>query len=696
MKSITLNSSTEITSTFLSMKTLLFAILTGLFYLIINTSCSQFSEKVIDDENNEANKSKVDSINQKAFSKLSNNPDKAYSMASNGYDLAMKQNYKKGLGQSLKIIAEYYFRKGEIDSALVAYGNSIAHYKLLPDKKLLINSYIRKAQLFNTVGKPDSAWVYYSLSKDLLKADSCPSLKAKVYYSIGDMHFRTGDYLNAMKYQLDAYRFAELAEDTTALSIISGNIGNIYFRQENYENSYKYHRESLEKKIELDDKRGIAVSYNNLGAIKYIKDEFDTAINYYRKAGQINEEINEKNRLAANFNNIGLVYNYMENYDKALEYYLKSYYIAENAGIIEFIPALLNNIGLVHQSLLQNEKALDYFRNASEYADKTGDISVKRDVFQNFYLTYNQMEDYKNALKYHKKYFEVSDSLLNENVKSQISELKIAFDVEKKENQIELLNIERDLHLLKIRQSRYLLITLISGTLLLSALVITLIVYRNRKRTQRELLKRVIETEEIERKRFAEDLHDSLGPSLSAVKMCVGAMGNVEDEERDRISGNALEMLDSGIKNMRNIANNLMPVEIEKQGFMNALKSFANRVSDSKRIKVNLENKNGDEILDKTVEIVLYRVVCELINNTVKHSGAENVFIKVFKNAKNLTIKYSDDGEGFDFQKYKISEQKKGIGLNSLNYRIKTINGKLVINSKKGEGMQALIEVVTT
>jgi PAS domain S-box-containing protein len=201
-----------------------------------------------------------------------------------------------------------------------------------------------------------------------------------------------------------------------------------------------------------------------------------------------------------------------------------------------------------------------------------------------------------------------------------------------------------------------------------------------------KLFNTIIETEEKERKKFAEDLHDELGPHLSGIRLYINELEdeNIRPERRVDI----VRMLDilimEAIDKTRSISNQLMPSVLVDYGLMKALNSFCSRINSTGKIKIKLTCNVDDLLLDKTTEIVVYRIIIELINNTIKHANAENIGITCNKNNENLELVYEDDGQGFDFEN--ALKNKNGLGLNNIINRIKTLEGSYNFenNLKKG------------
>jgi len=216
-----------------------------------------------------------------------------------------------------------------------------------------------------------------------------------------------------------------------------------------------------------------------------------------------------------------------------------------------------------------------------------------------------------------------------------------------------------------------------------------------RNRSEKRLLNAIIRTEERERKRFAKDLHDGLGPLLSTVKMSVSALlqtNGIDNSNNKTILENTNVVINEAINSIKEISNNLSPHVLTNFGVVSAIKNFSHKINQTKSITINFSTNMEDERFDHNTEIVLYRATCELINNTLKHASAKNITINITKHHKTLAIQYSDDGIGFAADA-KLQTHSEGMGFSNISSRIKSINGVFIINSAPGEGLNAFIKV---
>lgn len=216
------------------------------------------------------------------------------------------------------------------------------------------------------------------------------------------------------------------------------------------------------------------------------------------------------------------------------------------------------------------------------------------------------------------------------------------------------------------------------------------------ERLQAEKLKldTIIQTEEKERSRFAKDLHDGLGATLSAIKMYLNIVKRSEpgSEKAESMLNEAITLIDKAGKSAKEIAVNIRPHDLTHFGLKSSLENFIDRINQIGTLKVNLETHKLNLTLDKDIELQLFRTVNELINNTFKYAEAQNINISLSNTEKKVILYYSDDGKGFYYDKI-IKSNKSGIGLENITNRAKLAGGFAIIKSKPGEGMSAKIVI---
>jgi signal transduction histidine kinase len=213
-----------------------------------------------------------------------------------------------------------------------------------------------------------------------------------------------------------------------------------------------------------------------------------------------------------------------------------------------------------------------------------------------------------------------------------------------------------------------------------------------RKQSENRVLNAIIITEERERQRFAKDLHDGLGPLLSMMKMSVSALLKAEMKASDKeIIVNVDALVTESITAIREVSNNLSPHILDNFGLISAINSFVAKITKNSSVQINVFSNKSDIRLDYNKEVVLYRVLLELISNTLKHAVAQNIGITILFNEKQVLVEYKDDGKGFDIES--VSLTHTGMGLSNISSRIKSIQGELEIQSKTNNGVVVFIKV---
>jgi signal transduction histidine kinase len=208
--------------------------------------------------------------------------------------------------------------------------------------------------------------------------------------------------------------------------------------------------------------------------------------------------------------------------------------------------------------------------------------------------------------------------------------------------------------------------------------------------TSKRILSAVLRTEEKERIRFSKELHDGLGPLLSSAKMSISALsGTGQTEANLDVIRNSGFVIDEAIRSLREISNNLSPHVLNEFGLGKGVGNFVARLGSMHDVKITYNTNLAGERFDADVEVILYRIICELVNNTLKHSGASEAKLDLVYEGESLTLDYSDNGRGFNMR----SVTGAGMGLSNMASRINTLNGILEIESERGAGMKAHIEV---
>ncbi|HNQ38533.1 MAG TPA: histidine kinase [Prolixibacteraceae bacterium] len=210
-----------------------------------------------------------------------------------------------------------------------------------------------------------------------------------------------------------------------------------------------------------------------------------------------------------------------------------------------------------------------------------------------------------------------------------------------------------------------------------------------RNEMDRKVLDAIIKAEESERKRIAKELHDGLGPLLSNLKMSISALDcNGDHGQQEMITG-MKQVANESIAAVREISNNLSPHVLENFGLMSAVKAFAGKISESKVISMDIDGNIGEKRFQSSTEVALYRVLCELINNTLIHSEASAIRMRLTLAGGYLFIHYSDNGKGLPQGGGMTGHQ--GMGFSNIMSRLKAIDGRIELSENGGRGFAVSI-----
>jgi len=204
-----------------------------------------------------------------------------------------------------------------------------------------------------------------------------------------------------------------------------------------------------------------------------------------------------------------------------------------------------------------------------------------------------------------------------------------------------------------------------------------------RKENEAKVLSAIIKTEEKERKKFAKELHDGLGPILSSIKMAISAINkSVLGKTNKQIIDKTENTVDNAIITIKEISNNLSPHILEGFGLEKAIKTFTDTIITKEDLEIILSSNLNGKRYDYNIEVILYRIIGELITNTLKYASANKVEISLFDYENKLEMFYSDNGIGFDLKNIK----SKGMGLSNIDSRVKSLDGEMEMYSKHKQG----------
>lgn len=574
---------------------------------------------------------------------------------------------------------KYYYGFGHIYTIMGIYYDDISDYE--------------KSEYYHKLG-------YENFSKG--KDEKSRAGLGTVLESLASIETRKGNFVKAINLHLqalDIWQAISLPEKDVAIAAIYGNIANNYLKLDQYDKVINYDKKALE--IRLRSNR-VDIELGTLYI--YLADDFlknnqvDSAEKYILTAKSLADTLNIP-RLTMKYNIYAAkIFFKKQDYRKSLEYSLTGikYAKQENSVLNEMIAN--NHAAHSYEALHQLPQAIPHLEAELELARKYNiSNQITSTLFDLSNMEYKLHHD-GMAYTYLKEYITLNDSIQKNQDKIKLNEIDTKYQTAQKEKQILLLEKNQ-------QQKNLIIYGLITG--LIITIVIGFLVYRNfairKKIAETEIIRfeqerqliatnSLLQGQEAERSRMAKDLHDGLGGMLSGIKLNLSSMkGNMIIQETDaQLFTKSISQLDNAIAEMRRVAHNMMPEALLKFGLGEAIQDYCDGINESNTVKMKYTQLGFQEPLEKSAEIILYRIIQELSNNAIKHAMAKNIFIQLTRHERGISLTVEDDGKGFDTTQL---QKIKGAGLQNVQSRVDYLKGTCEIQSSAGTGTSVNIEI---
>lgn len=549
----------------------------------------------------------------------------------------------------------------------------------------------------NMQGRLDSS-LYWNL-KAIEEAEKLKNNEhiAKAYFNTGTSYQYLSDYQSAAEYYQKGLTYFEKIDNLRYTAQANDILQNLYNSTRQFDKAILHGKKAVAQFRNLDDPKLLAYALTNLGVTYGKMNLKDSSFIFHKEADEIAKKVGDEILLATTELNLADVYLWRKQYEMAKQYFLS---VLQRARKNDLPGSETNALrGLSHYY----QQAGDYAM-AKKYAQDALLVSEKNNIPDSRVLNLDQLSDlaYKErdadlGNEYAAKMRQLQDSLLNAEIITNTINIEKRYELSKKNDQIK---IQEE----KIKQQKLFNVILIGG--IVALLLVAFLSYRNynnRKKlqqqriteleTEKQLLatQSLLQGQEDERSRIAKDLHDGLGGLLSGVKLQLGAMkGNlILSEENGHAFNRALDKLDESISEMRRVAHNMMPETLLHFGLAKALLDYTDGLMQQQNFTIECTFKGLEQRMSQSTEVMIYRMVQELINNAVKHSGAGNILVQVIHHSnRQLNITVEDNGKGFNPKQIK----QNAAGLRSVKSRVEYLNGKMDLQSEQGKGTSVYIE----
>lgn len=592
------------------------------------------------------------------------------------------------------------------DSAIY-FGNRATQWCQKAEKdSLLASIYNRVGVAYDVKSIPDSA--LYCYNKALVESKKTGNLKTEggALNNIGLIHWNRGELEKAIDHYIHAAEKFEQIGNLLGLGNTYNNIGIILFEDGQTEKSMRYYRQALKIRFETDHKTGIAATYLNMSQLftKNYLNNSDSAIHYVRLAIPIYEEVNDRYGLSRAYRELGDCYSEDKRNREALSAYHKALGMQIALGNAEGYASTYYNVADIYRKLGEPKNQIAYLDTAEMLAETNEDMSLLWKVFRTKARALGRAGRHTEAYPYWIKYDNLKDSLVNAERSMQVEELETQYRTAQKDKEIADKKTALAEAKLKLENRTKWIFGLLGS--LMSLLLLAFAVFQiYRRRTQAEkdaaiiverekgLQAMILATEE-ERKRIAKDLHDGIVQSLTGLSLRLqrgfSGMKDVSDEEKNSYN-ESKAMLDDSIAELRNISHQMMPRALSDMGLIPALEDMLDKSLGNTDINYEFEHHKMDgERFAENVEVSLYRICQELVNNIIKHSDAKAVSVQLLKTKSHLVMVVEDNGKGFTFGSEK---NRNGIGLMNITSRAKAMNGEVNYQPSPEQGTVATIRI---
>jgi two-component system, NarL family, sensor kinase len=576
------------------------------------------------------------------------NPDTLHTYINLAEELSAKGNRFADKIKTSFYKSIYLINKAELDSAEKLIDKTLIGLNGQVNKGIRNDFLLLKSRLLIKSNKQKEA---IDNSLQLLQTaesanDTLMQLRAKIF--IGWAYMELDQDRQAMNWFLEAALLDHASGQKYGQPTLYANMTSVYVNLGKYDSAELWGGYALRLARDKNDLTSLANAYFINAEIYIDKQDNSRAENLMQEGLKIRRLIGDPYYIVSDIYQLGNFYAHVHAADKGI--------LAVNEGIsIAKKYNLHSKLLLLYTALAENYQIAGNYKSYSEVLNRI--ITLK-------------------------------DSMYTKNSADALSEIQTKYEVQKKQNII----IQQKLDLTKKNN-------LIYGTLILMAITVLLsyVILQTRRKNQklrmqeivieqkRKTMDAVMHAEENERKRIAADLHDSVAHKMVVAKLNLeileGYLPALNQEQR-HVYDNIFSLVDDSCSEVRNLSHSMMPQAFFKSGLTDAVRNFIDKIENkSLRISFSTEGQLGD--LEKNMEIMIYRIIQECMQNILKHADAGKVDISIILENGEIDVIIEDNGVGFDMDSIRNIE---GMGMKNLKSRIDFLNGKLDINSQKGRG----------
>lgn len=548
--------------------------------------------------------------------------------------------------------------------------------------------------IYSSYQSPELSLKIYKHSLEVLGNSKADTLRARIYNGMGVCSKKMADYPGALDYLLKSLRIFEKAGDKMSAANVLSNIGEVYQLKDDLPTAKQYVQQAMKIKKESGNMAHYLTSAQTLANIYGMSNQFDSALAIDNMGLYFSDSLQSTTLTSIFYNNKGNCYMFMGRYDSAQYFFNRCIQLDSANGNILYMVDNYLTLGSLEEMQKKYASAEKYFRYAIKLADSVKNNQMKAQGWKQLANVLTGQNKLADAVIAKDSAAIIKDRIINEKSEARIAELKEIYEADKKEQTISLQQQ-------KLNNQR-LIITAGIIVFVLLALLSWLFYRRYKLKKEKELQQTILRqreeatiniltAEENERKRIAADLHDGVGQLMTAawLNLQVLEKNDASPEQKELLTKTTL-LVGESCKEVRQVSHNMMPNALLKKGLVNAIREFTQQI-DKSVIAINLQTEGLDKELNSITETILYRVIQECVNNTIKHAAATELDISIQNSNEGIDVLIEDNGKGFNVNF--TSVEKDGLGLQNIRSRISFLKGTVQWDSSPGNGTVVAIHL---
>lgn len=530
------------------------------------------------------------------------------------------------------------------------------------------------------------------------------------YHYLGRAHGKLNQRSQSLKNYYQSLHYAEQSTDSALLYMVKFRIATAYVTESSllkdaallFEQTLPYYKRNRNNRL-------IVMHLINLAKIEFEQQHYEEGKPFLEQARIFNQQAQHPLADVLYFNLLGRYFLETNRYSGALPVLQKAIEVSrfyKNRGM-EYVN--LHYMGVCHEQMGQYAKSVDIFEDLIAFTSQHRESSIRRDSHFHLIHCYQQLGNIPKALYHAQRHLKMADSLRRLNTVESINFIKTANEKEQIETVLRQTETEKKLAETESRVNRQRMYAAIAlGVLILLVGAFGIIFFRQKLQikqheveanqlkikeieSERELtmMKALLEGQDSERERVAQDLHDSLGGMLAQIKFRTSNyFAKLDKSEASAETRNIEKLIDETCTELRSISSNLQPNTLKRFGLITALNDYVQKLSTKQGTHLTFEHSGSDQNLPDDQQLMIFRTAQEGINNALKHAQATDIFVQLHISEDHLVLEVEDNGRGFESH-----QNTQGMGLKNIEMRANYLKANLNIKSAPTEGTSLLLDM---